>query len=347
MPYVSGSYNFKTIFYEIFKLTLLKINEISYSIYYSLIKPRKNFEVKNFEYLAFRYLFPFSINYLDFILNICLNQRLEEKFAKKVWYIKIRLKIKTILYCTIDSISQDISDEFKEENLKVKIEFFTLTKNGGDIHELVKEALKIYKPAGIVFKNTPKSEKNIPHIIFSKSDMYFSATRSEEVRFWNKDTSEVDIETSLGWYLGKNKKGRDKFQHFLAWKKDLDFDEKFSIRPHMIYDTWKAFKFKDREEFLGFYLKSYLILKFAGPEFFALRGLNTKELPMEDYVELNENNPVFESEFWINVKTLSNKDFYRFGKKDLDVGHKFLFEKLWKKEHKNLLPYKEYTDERF
>ena len=84
MPYVSGSYDFKTIFYEIFRLTLLKINEISYSIYYSLIKPRKSFEVKNFEYLAFRCVFPFFINYLDFILRICLNQRFEAKFDKKV-----------------------------------------------------------------------------------------------------------------------------------------------------------------------------------------------------------------------------------------------------------------------
>ena len=97
--------------------------------------------------------------------------------------MRIKLKIKTLLYCIIDSISQDISDEFKEENLKIKIEFFTLTKNGGDIHELVKEALKIYKPAGIVFKNTLESEKNIPHIIFTKSDMYFSATRSPSVSF--------------------------------------------------------------------------------------------------------------------------------------------------------------------
>jgi hypothetical protein len=85
MPYVHGSYSFKTIFYEIFKLTLLKINEISYSIYYNFIPPRKSFEIKNFEYLAFRYVFPFSINYLDFILNICLNRRLEEEFTKKVW----------------------------------------------------------------------------------------------------------------------------------------------------------------------------------------------------------------------------------------------------------------------
>lgn len=65
----------------------------------------------------------------------------------------------------------------------------------------------------------------------------------------------------------------------------------------MTYDAWKAFRFKDREEFLGFYLKSYLILKFAGPGSFALRGLNTKELPMKDYIELDGNDLVFGSEF--------------------------------------------------
>lgn len=92
--------------------------------------------------------------------------------------------------------------------------------------------------------------------------MYFSATKSEKVRFWNKDISEVKVKTSLDWYLGKDKKGEDRFQYFLAWKKDLDFDEKFLTWPHMIYDTWKAFNFKDREEFINFYLKSYLILKF-------------------------------------------------------------------------------------
>jgi hypothetical protein len=177
--------------------------------------------------------------------------------------------------------------------------------------------------------------------------MYFSATRSPEVRFWNKNTSRVDIETTFGWYLGKDEQGEDTFQHFIAWKKDLDFDEIFLTRPHMTYDTWKAFKFKDREEFIGFYLKSYLILKFDGPESFALRGLNTKELPAEDYRKLDENDQIFNSEFWINVKALNNKDFYRFVKKDLDMEHKFIFENLWKKEHKNLLPYKEYMDERF
>ena len=167
------------------------------------------------------------------------------------------------------------------------------------------------------------------------------------MEFWNKNTDKVEVKTSLGWYLGKDKKGKDKFQYFLAWKKDLDFDEKFLTRPHMTYGTWDAFKFKNREEFIGFYLKSYLILKFASPESFALRGLNTKELPMDDCTELDENAQVFGSEFWINVKTLSNKDFDKFVKKDLDIEHRFIFENLWKKEHKNLLPYKEYTDERF
>jgi hypothetical protein len=48
----------------------------------------------------------------------------------------------------------------------------------------------------------------------------------------------------------------------------------------------------DREEFLGFYLKSYFTLEFDGPEFFALRGLNTKELPIENYTKLDENHQV-------------------------------------------------------
>jgi hypothetical protein len=87
-----------------------------------------------------------------------------------------------VLYCIIDSISQDISDEFKEENLKISVEFFTLTKNGRDFHELAKQALKTYKPAGIVFRNTVNPDKNT-HIIFNKSEMYFSATRSPFVTF--------------------------------------------------------------------------------------------------------------------------------------------------------------------
>jgi hypothetical protein len=244
-PYVRGSYDFKTIFYEIFKPTLLKINEISYSIYYNFTQPRKSFEIKNFEYLAFRYVFPFSINYLDFILNICLNRRLEEEFTKKVWYIRIRLKIKTVLYGITDSISQGISDESKEENLKIRVEFFTLTKNDGDFYELAKQALKTYKPAGIVFRNTLNLDKNT-YIIFNKSDMYFSATRSPSVTFWNKDTPRVKVATSLGWYLGKDDQGKHQFQRFLAWKKDLDFDEKFLTRPQMTLNIWGAFKFMDR-----------------------------------------------------------------------------------------------------
>jgi hypothetical protein len=91
-------------------------------------------------------------------------------------------------------------------------------------------------------------------------------------------------------------------------------------------------------------LKSYLTLEFDGPEFFALRGLNTKELPIENYTKLDENHQVWNSEFWTNLKTLNNKDFYKFVKKELDMEHKFLFEKLWKKEHKNPIPYEEYTD---
>jgi len=68
---------------------------------------------------------------------------------------------------------------------------------------------------------------------------------------------------------------------------------------------------------------------------------------MENYTNLNENDQVLNSEFWINVKKLNNKDFYRFVKKELGIKYKFIFEILWKKEHKNLLSYKEYTDERF
>jgi len=75
-------------------------------------------------------------------------------------------------------------------------------------------------------------------------------------------------------------------------------------------------------------LKSYLILEFDGPESFALRGLNTKKMPMENYTKLDENDRVFSSKFWINVKTLSNKDFYRVVKKDLDIEHRFIFENL-------------------
>ena len=248
-----GIFKYRRMLYYIFNNIIFKIRKNSFFRLYAILsKKNRSIDMKVINDMAFRYIFGIPIEYVNCIILILKKDELRKK--------KMLVKIKSILRKKVLSVCRHIKCDsvlYYNSVFRIKIKNFRVKTNGFDKINIAKNVNAV-KMCGILIEKSNFRDNKI-HVLmrYEEKDTYFTLTRSSNVTYYNEKRSKEVIKACFLYDINN-----EDSQYALPIKiNKTSKSEKFIIEniiPLKIYDQ---FNIKTKEEYIGWWVKTSIILQ--------------------------------------------------------------------------------------
>ena len=209
------------------------------TIYKIFFKNKKDYkEITN--NVAFRKTIGFPKTFAESIITFC--KKYDNSRINKVWYLKIKIKLKRILWAILRTININFIEEDFKNDIKIIIENFKIKVNG--FNDLIKKLSSNAKnncfKGEIYDLKYPKKE---PHIVIELDNRKYSLTTSKKVKAWNDNTWVETIE------CGKTNK--EKTQYALPYSEGKGYENRYLLKENLSKKIIERFEIDNKNKFIG------------------------------------------------------------------------------------------------